>query len=82
MAEDLLKQFAQEGELDLDAHTQAIAHSIMPPQQPTVDLVQNPPSNIRIASEPTPTLAFGGPMGRSSAPRGRAAALKGRIWSI
>ena len=54
----------------------------MPPQQPTVDRVQNPPSNIRIAPEPTPTLAFGGPKGRSSAPRGRAAALKGRIWSI
>jgi hypothetical protein len=77
VAEDLLKQFAQVGELDLDPHTQAIAQSIMPPQQPTVDIVQNPPSNIHIAKEPTPVLAIGGPMARSATPRGRSAAIKG-----
>ena len=76
VAEDLLKQFAQEGELDLDPQ------SIMPQQQPTVDIVQNPPSNIHIAKEPTPVLAIGGPMARSATPRGRRAAIKGNSCFI
>ena len=72
LAEDLLKQFAQGAELDLD---QSQPRSTPPAP---VDPVANPPSNIRIATEPTPVLAYGGPMGRPSGPpRGIAAGLKG-----
>lgn len=79
LAEDLLKQFAQEGELDLEQPQPTVAPSTSLPTQsapPTTNLVHNPPSNIRIATEPTPVLAIGGPMGRPSAPRARDA-LKG-----
>ena len=77
LAEDLLKQFAQEGELDLE-QPQPVVAPTLPAQsnQATTNLVHNPPSNIRIAKEPTPVLAIGGPMGRPSAPRNRDA-LKG-----
>lgn len=79
LAEDLLKQFAQEGELDLEQPQPAVAPTpILPPNQANTNLVHNPPSNIRIATEPTPVLAIGGPMGRPSVPRNRAG-LKGKI---
>ncbi|XP_032793407.2 lysine-specific demethylase 6A [Daphnia magna] len=81
LAEDLLKQFAQEGELDLEQPQPVVAPTTsLPTSQPTTNLVHNPPSNIRIAKEPTPVLAIGGPMGRSSTPRNRGA-LKGRGYS-
>ena len=64
LAEDLLKQFAQGAELDLDP-TQASPSS----DAMVANVAQNPPSNIRIATEPTPVLAYGGPMGRPSLPR-------------
>ena len=79
LAEDLLKQFAQEGELDLEQpQTVATPTSVniqqpvsAPPTPTATSTPQNPPSNIRIATKPKPVLAFGGPMGRPSAPRGR-----------
>ena len=73
LAEDLLKQFAQEGELDLEQPQPVVA-----PTQPATNLIHNPPSNIRIAKEPTPVLAIGGPMGRSTTPRNRGG-LKGML---
>jgi hypothetical protein len=77
LAEDLLKQFAQEGELDLEQPQPVVAPTAtLPLTQPATNLVHNPPSNIRIAKDPTPVLAIGGPMGRSSTPRNRGA-LKG-----
>lgn len=80
LAEDLLKQFAQEGELDLEQPQPVVGPTVtLPPTQPaTTNLVHNPPSNIRIAKEPTPVLAIGGPMGRSSSPRNRGG-LKGML---
>lgn len=79
LAEDLLKQFAQEGELDLEQPQPVVAPTAtLPPTQPATNLVHNPPSNIRIAKEPTPVLAIGGPMGRSSSPRNRGG-LKGML---
>lgn len=82
LAEDLLKQFAQEGELDLEQPQPVVAPTTTLPTQsaePTTTISHNPPSNIRIAMDPTPTLAIGGPMGRPSAPRNRNA-LKGIIF--
>ncbi len=75
LAEDLLKQFAQEGELvDLEQPNTQPTSTVAPVTSTgNSNTTQNPPSNIRIAMEPTPVLAFGGPMGRS----GRAGGLKG-----
>lgn len=75
LAEDLLKQFAQEGELvDLEQPNVQPTPTVAPVTTTgNSNTTQNPPSNIRIAMEPTPVLAFGGPMGRP----GRAGGLKG-----
>ena len=71
LAEDLLKQLAQDGELDLEQPQPIVGPSAaLPAPAQQTDIVQNPPSNIRIATEPTPVVAIGGPMGRVSG-RGR-----------
>lgn len=65
LAEDLLKQLAQDGELDLEQPQPIVGPSAaLPAPAHQTDIVQNPPSNIRIATEPTPVVAIGGPMGR------------------
>jgi len=72
LAEDLLKQFAQGAELDLEQPTPTPPASLQPTPTPTnTDTISNPPSNIKIVSEPTSVLAIGGPMGRPPVPRGR-----------
>ena len=72
LAEDLLKQFAQGAELDLEQPTPTPPASLQPTPTPTnTDTISNPPSNIKIVTEPTSVLAIGGPMGRPPVPRGR-----------